>query len=137
MNLAELEAIMREEGINLCAICGTPFAPYHSRQKTCGDEECKKAYHTRYMRTRYETADAEKSERWREEHREANRRWRRKQKAIKKRTEQLDKIIERTQKQVDFDNYVKAHGHEYGKLSAEKTLAKVPKIDVNINSKGE
>lgn len=132
MNLAELEAIMQAEGVSVCKICGTPYTPYHSRQKTCGTEECKKEYHTLYMRTRYETADEEKAERWREQHREANRRWRHKKSALKRRAKQLDKIIERTQKQADFDEYVRKNGLNYGKLSAEKTLAKVPKINVNI-----
>ena len=128
MNFDELGAIIAENtGLKVCPICGTPFKPYHSRQKTCGTEECKRENHKTQMRER------EKSGEELERRREANRRWRAKQRRLKKREEQLDEIIERTQRQIDFDNYIKEHGHEYGKLQMQKTLALVPKIDVNLN----
>lgn len=131
MNLIEIEKVMESNGIKICPICSTPFTPYHSRQKTCGSPECMRARHNDYQR------DKAKSEQSKERHREANRKWRAKKSYLQKREGQLNEIIERTQKQVDFDNYIREHGHEYGKLQAEKTLAQVPKIDVNIDTKGE
>lgn len=131
MNLNEIQKIMAENGVKVCPICGMPFKAYHSRQKTCGSSDCKKEHHNKYLRER-ELTEAQK-----ESHRNSNRKWRRKKKRIAERTAQLDEIIERTQKQVDFDNYVREHGHEYGKLQAEKILASVPKIDLNIDTKGE
>lgn len=131
MNLNEIQKIMAENGVKVCPICGMPFKAYHSRQKTCGSPDCKKEHHNKYLRERKLT-EAQK-----ESHRNSNRKWRRKKKRIAERTAQLDEIIERTQKQVDFDNYVREHGHEYGKLQAEKILASVPKIDLNIDTKGE
>ena len=131
MNLSEIQKVMADNGVKVCPICGMPFKAYHSRQKTCGSPDCKKEHHNKYLRER------ELTEEQKESHRNSNRRWRRKKKRIAERTAQLDEIIERTQKQVDFDNYVREHGHEYGKLQAEKILASVPKIDLNIDTKGD
>jgi len=131
MNFSEIQRLMAEQGVNICPICNTPFSAYHSRQKTCGNPDCKRANHNKYLRERKLTEEQK------EKHRESNRKWRRKQAQIRERTKQMDEIIERTQKQVDFDNYIREHGHEYGKLQAEKTLSKVPKIDLNIETKGE
>lgn len=136
MNFDELNKIVAESaGVSICEICGTPFTPYHSRQKTCGTEECKKQNKKEYMRTRFELADKETEERLRRSHAEANKKWREKKRRAKEREEQLDELHERWKKQADFDEYIRKHGHEYGKLQMQKTLALVPKIDVNIVGK--
>lgn len=33
-----------------CVICGKEFEPYHSRQKTCGDKECRRLHHLAYSK---------------------------------------------------------------------------------------
>jgi hypothetical protein len=33
-----------------CSICGKEFKPYHSRQKTCGDAECKRLHRLAYSK---------------------------------------------------------------------------------------
>lgn len=138
MNFDELAKIIEQEaGVKVCPICGTPYTPYHSRQKTCGSNECKKESHNAYMRERLTNVDEEQAEKIRERKRKNNRRWREKQRRLKKREQQLDEIIERTQRQIEFDNYIREHGHEYGKLQIQKTLALVPPIDLNINTKKE
>ena len=125
MNFDELGAIIAEQtGLKICVVCGTPFKPYNSRQLTCGTEECRRERKNVQMR------DKEKSE----EEKERHRKWREKQRRNKRKEEEYDKIIERTQRQIEFDNYIREHGHEYGKLQMQKTLALVPKIDVNINN---
>lgn len=138
MTFDELGKIVEEQtGLKTCPICGTPFKPYHSRQKTCGTDECKREHKNKYMRERIDEADDEQASKWREKKREANRKWRAKQRRLKKRGEQLDEIIKRTQRQIDFDNYIREHGLEYGKLQMQKTLALVPPIDLNINKEKE
>ena len=83
------------------------------------------------MRERLENASPEKAEQIRLKKRESNRRWRDKQRRLKKREEQMSEIIEKTEQQMKFDKFIKEHGHEYGKYQMQRTLAEVPKIDVN------
>ena len=129
MNFEELSKIIMESAdIKICAICGTPFKPRRSNQLTCGSKECMNERRKEYQRKR------EKTEAEREKHRIANRKWRAKTKALREREEHYDEIIRKTQKQVEFDEFIRQHGHEYGKYQMQKTLAEVPKIDVNIEN---
>lgn len=135
MDFTQITKILNDAGIHVCPICGTPFQPYHSRQKTCGTEECKKAFHNQYVQARVKRLKAEDPEAWRDYHAKANKRWREKQKGIRQREEELKELQERWEKQSEFDKKIAEYGFEYGKRSAEKVLATVPKIDVNIGAK--
>lgn len=60
MNFDELEKIIAEEaGVDICPICGTPYKKYHSRQKTCAAEECRKKHRAQYLKERTERLKAE------------------------------------------------------------------------------
>jgi hypothetical protein len=87
------------------------------------------------MRERAKRLREEDIDLWRKYHREAVRKCRAKKRERIKRDAQLKQIEEGWEKQADFDDFITAHGHEYGKLSAEKVLAKVPKIDVTLGGK--
>lgn len=134
MDLNEIEAVFqRELNMKVCPICGTPYRPRHSRQKTCGNPECSKAHHNEATKKRNAELKAEDPEAYRNRNRKASRKYRRKIQALNNREAQLKKLSEQWEKQLDFDRKVADYGLEYGKRSAEKTLAEVPKIDVNIN----
>ena len=45
---------------------------------------------------------------------------------------QLKELSKEWEKQTEFDRKVTEYGIDYGKRSAEKVLADVPKIDVNM-----
>ena len=137
MDLTTISNALSEAGIHICPVCGTPYDPYHSRQKTCGDTECKKIYHNEYVKRRAKRLKEEDPERWNKYHAKANKRWRRKKKAIAERDEELQANQERWQKQSEFDKKVSEYGHEYGKRSAEKLLATIPKIDVTMGNMKE
>ena len=60
MNISELnEIIAKETGVSICPICQVPFTPRHSRQITCGSEECRKAHRKTYLKERKERLMAE------------------------------------------------------------------------------
>lgn len=129
MNISELEKIIEEQTGNLvCPICSTPFSPRHSRQKTCGSPDCKRLFHNQYLRERNKRLKAEDKEAFNKYHAEANKKWRRKQKFL----EELDELQEYCKEQVILAETInkKVSGIDYGKRQAEKTLASVPKIDV-------
>lgn len=132
MNLSEIEKIMSEAGIHSCEICGTPFTPYHGRQKTCGSSECMAEYHRRYVSEYNRKRRRENPEVVRRYGAQKMREYRAKQKAIKKRERQLNEMADRWKKQEELDKKIAEYGIEYGKHSAEKVLATVPKIDVSI-----
>ena len=130
MNLSEVEKIMADAGIVSCEICGVPYQPRTGRQHTCGSPECKAEYHRRYV--------AEYNRRRRRENPEACRRYnaakmrqyRARQRDADKREAELEELADRWERQEEFDKKISEYGHEYGKRSAEKVLATVPKIDV-------
>lgn len=126
MNFEKLTAILNEQGIKCCPICGTPFPPYNSRQKTCGDEECMRKYHSNYVLEYNRRRREENPEACRKYNREKMRKYRRKQKIAESLEEQESYWKDRA----DVNKNIT--GIDYGKRSAEKTLAQVPKIDVNI-----
>lgn len=138
MDLNEITKILAEEsGIHICPVCGTPFTPYHGRQKTCGTEECKRKWHNKYVQDRVKRLKAENLDAWRRYHAKANRKYRHKQKQIQERETELKQLQERWDKQAEFDRKISEYGHEYGKRSAEKLLATIPKIDVNLGGKND
>lgn len=130
-----LEKLFEEKGIKTCPICGMPFEPYHSRQRTCGSDECRRTWKNAYTRERSRAFRENDREGWRRYHREAQRKYRHKKKAAEEREAQLEDIHNEWVRKQNFDLFVTEHGHEYGKLSAEKVLAQVPKINVNLEDK--
>ena len=136
MDLNKMEAILQEKtALRFCPICGTPFTPYHSRQKTCGNKECRREYHALQVKEYNERQKADDPEGYRQKRSAANKRARKKQSKLNTRELQLKELSERWQKQVNFEAKVAEYGLDYGKKSAEKVLASVPKIDVNIYGK--
>lgn len=132
MQISELTKILNEEaGLSFCEVCGIPFKPRNSRQKTCGSEECKRKYHSRYV--------GEQSKKKREENPEDVRRYgrtmMRKYRQNQKTAEALDDMEEYWRKREEINKRVT--GIDYGKRQAERTLASIPKIDVNIGGKNE
>lgn len=133
MNLNSIEQVLAAEtNLRICPICGTPYKPYHSRQKSCGAPECKREVHNAYCRARRKRLLEERPDEFRAYRAKAMRKYRAKLKDIEDREKELSRLSEQWKKQQEFDEYITAHGHEYGKLSAQKTLEKVPKIDVNL-----
>ena len=133
MDLNSIEQVLAAEtNLRICPICGTPYKPYHSRQKSCGSPECKREVHNAYCRARRKKLMEEHPEEFRAYRAKAMRKYRAKLKGIEDREKELSRLSEQWKKQQKFDEYITAHGHEYGKLSAQKILEKVPKIDVNL-----
>ena len=135
MAMTELEKLFRDAGITICPICGTPYEPYHSRQKTCGSDKCKREWKNAYMRERTRKQREEDLDGWRKYHRNAQRKYRAKQKGIEEFANELADLRKYAKHQEDFEKFIAEHGHEYGKYSAEKVLATVPKIDTNLEKK--
>lgn len=132
MNLKDLEKALNDAGIKTCVVCGCPFEPYTKRQKTCGSERCKRTYHNKYVRERSRKQRAENRALWNQNHTEAQRKYRAKQRELQRRADELKEVGNRWERQAEFERKISEYGHEYGKRSAEKTLAKVPKIDVTL-----
>lgn len=136
MNFDRLnEIVAREANVSICPICGTPFDKYHSRQQTCGTEECKRLWKNKYLRERRKRLIAEDKAAFNFAHAEAQRKSRNK----KKRLDQIARNYERMQKHwekvAEFEKTVADHGLDYGKHQMAKTLAQVPKIDTTIGEK--
>ena len=134
MNFDELNKIIaKEAGISICPICGTPFDKYHARQKTCGADECKRLYKNQYLKDRKARLMREDVEAFREKRREAQKKSRRK----KRRKEVADENYQKIQKywESQAERHIETDGLEYGKRQMERTLASIPKIDVNIGEK--
>lgn len=132
MDLITISRVLSDSGIHVCPICGTPFEPYHSRQKTCGSAECKKEHHNQYVKDRVKRLKEEDPEAWRKYHAKANKRYRHKQKALDERDKDLKELEDRWKRDDTLSKKIAECGHEYGKRSAEKLLATIPKIDVNL-----
>jgi len=132
MNFDELNKIVAAEaGLHICPICGTPFTPYHSRQKTCGADNCKRLYHNKYCDSRRRKSLEEAPEAFREYRRNAERKYRKKKKGREAMARNYDKLEEYWEKQGKLKEQILDGGLNYGKRQAEKTLALVPKIDVS------
>lgn len=129
MNFDELNAIIEAEtNIPICPICGTPFRKYHKRQKTCGSDICKKGWKSLYQKARVMQMREEDIDAFRKYHADAQRKSRHKKKKIDGLTESYRAIEEYWNKERNENVY----GLDYGKRQAAKTLASVPKIDVNL-----
>lgn len=138
MGLNEIQkALEAEAGISVCPICGTPYKAYNSRQKTCGAPSCQKIQHSKDTLKNNEIKKAKDPEGYRANKREIMRRYRQKKKALQTRERQLKELSDNWEKRLDFDKKVSDYGIEYGKRSAEKVLANVPKIDVGAYKKGD
>ena len=138
MNFDELNAIIaKEAGINICPICGVPFDKYHSRQKTCGSDECKRLWHNKYYNDRRKRLLAENPEEFRRYRREAEKKTRRKKKEKERMRRNYKKMQSYWERQIDVKEHKIDGGLDYGKKQAEKTLAQVPKIDVSGFEKRE
>lgn len=136
MNFDELNAIIeREAGVSICPVCGVPFDKYHSRQKTCGSDECKRMWHNKYFRDRRKRMLAEDPEAFRAYRREAEKKTRRKKKEKERMRRNYKKMQSYWERQIDVKERKLDGGLDYGKKQVEKTLAQVPKIDVNIGEK--
>lgn len=133
--LDEIVAKHTNNDVHFCAICGTPFRPYHSRQKTCGTEECKRQWsNIRYSKRRKRLLEKD-PEAFRAYRREAERKSRQKKRDAEVAGRNYKKLEEYW---IDKnDRVIETDGLEYGKKQVEKTLAQVPKIDVTGFKKGE
>ena len=128
MNISELERIMGEAGVNICPVCGTPFSKKHSRQQTCGAEECKRIHHNKYLRERRKRLITEDKEAFNRTHAEAQWKSRQKKRAEEQAKRNFAKVQEHWERFAESEKAVS--GIDYGKRQAEKTLASVSKIDV-------
>ena len=138
MDLTKIESILQAEAeLKVCPICGTPYKPYHSRQKTCGSSECIRINRSEATKRRNAERKEENPEEYRASRRASVQRYRQKKRAMVNREAQLKELSEQWEKQTEFDRKVTEYGMEYGKRSAEKVLANAPKIDVNIERREE
>jgi len=138
MNLTELEKILsKESGNKFCPICATPFKPYHSRQKTCGSPECKKAYHAEHVKKYNQKLRKENPALTRERTRNSMRRFRAKQKAVEARNDDLGRQLEYWEKRAEFEKKIAEYGDHYGEVSAEKILEQIPRIDTSMEGEDE
>ena len=133
MDLKKIESILQAEAeLKVCPICGTPYKPYHSRQKTCGNSECIRINRSEITKRRNAERKEENPDEYRANRRALVQRYRRKKRAMANREAQLKELSKEWEKQTEFDRKVTEYGIDYGKRSAEKVLADVPKIDVNM-----
>lgn len=128
------EIVAKEAGVDICPICETPFRRRDIRQKTCGADECKRLWKNKYLRERRLRLIAEDKELFNFRHAEAQRKSRH-----KKRTQQLAyKDAEKdTMSAEDIDRLeslfvMRTPASEYAERQKAKTLASIPKIDVNL-----
>ena len=132
MNFDELSAILIDSGVNVCPICGTPYDKRYKQQKTCGTDECKRLYKNKYLRERRERLIAEDREAYNKKHADANRKYREKKRDAELVDKSYQKLQEHWERVANFDKDVAEDGFNYGKRQMEKTLAMIPKIDVNL-----
>ena len=129
------EIIEKEAGVSICPICGIPYDKYHKNQKTCGTDECKRLWHNQYQEERRRKMLTENPDEFRAYRREAQRKTRQKKRKAKVADGNYQKLESYWVNKAD--RRLETGGHEYGKRQVEKTLAQVPKIDVNIGDKNE
>ena len=138
MNFDELNAIVaRDAGVDICPICSIPFYKRDARQKTCGAKECKRYWKNKYLRERRFRLFAEIKELFNFRHAEAQRKSRRKKRAeyIAHEDAKSDTISAENIERLESLFVMKTPADEYAEGQVAKTLARVPKIDVNIGSK--
>lgn len=132
----ELEKIVSEEaGVEICPICKTPFYKRDARQRTCGTNECKRLWKNKYLRERRLRLIAEDKEWFNFQHAEAQRKSRHKKRAKQIAWENAkdDTIGEKNIERLESFFVMKTPADEYAERQIKKTLALVPKIDVNLD----
>ena len=137
MNFDALDEIIRKNtDLHICPICGTPFRQYHSRQRTCGTDECKRLWKNTYLRERRVRLIAENPEAFREYHADAQRKSRNKKKNLMIADRNLKKAQEYWERRAAQQYISVSDGTEYADRQIADTLAKVPKIDVSGFERG-
>lgn len=132
MNISELnEIIAKETGVSICPICQVPFTPRHSRQVTCGSEECRKAHRSEYLKQRTARLKEEDIDLFRKKHNEAQRKHRRKKKGLIVADENLKRAQEYWERREAKLYTEKPDGKQYAERQIARTLSQVPKIDVS------
>ena len=140
MNFDELNAIVAEQaGVDICPMCGIPFHRRDSRQKTCGTDECKRLWKNKYLRERRLRLIAENKELFNFRHAEAERRRRRKKRAaqIEHENAEQDTISAKDIDRLESLFVMRTPADEYAERQIAKTLAMIPKIDVNLKKEGK
>lgn len=139
MNYDELNAIIKEAGINICPVCGVPFDKYHLRQKTCGSDECKRLWHNKYLRERRLRLITEDKELFNFRHAEAQRKSRRKKRAerIAFENARSDTISVDNIERLESLFVMRTPADNYAEQQKAKTLAAVSKIDTSGFEKRE
>ena len=135
MNFDELnEIVAKEAGVDICPMCGIPFHRRDARQKTCGASECKRLWKNKYLRERRLRLIAEDKELFNFRHAEAQRKSRRKKRAkqIALEDARQDTISEKSIERLESLFVMKTPADEYAERQMAKTLANIPKIDVNL-----
>lgn len=135
MNFDELnEIISKEASVDICPICGIPFKKRNARQKTCATEECKRLHKNNYLRDRRKRLMEEDIDAFRRYRAEAQKKSRHKKRARELAEENLcDEQRYWSKRSV---RHIETDGIEYGKKQMERTLAKIPKVDVEGFMKG-
>lgn len=135
MNFEELSEIISENtSLAVCPICGMPYRRYRSTQKTCAEPDCQKAWHNEYAKRRKKQLREENPELYKQKKREREQRYRDKKKAVEQAEKKIE-IYEQAAARIEELNK-NVTGIDYGKRQMEKTLALVPKIDVNLDTGG-
>lgn len=140
MSFEELGKIISEKtGVDICPICGVPFYRRDARQKTCGTSECKRLWKNKYLRERRLRLIAEDKELFNYRHAEAQRKSRHKKRAeqIARENAQTDTISAENIKRLESLFVMRTPADEYAERQIARTLASVPKIDVNLRKEGE
>ena len=135
MNFDQLnEIVAKEAGVDICPICETPFRRRDARQKTCGTNECKRLWRNKYLRERRLRLIAEDKELFNFRHAEAQRKSRR-----KKRAQQIasEDVATDTMSAEEIDRLeslfvMRTPADEYAERQRAKTLAGIPKINVDL-----
>lgn len=134
MSLDKLkELIETSTDLKICCICGMPFKPRHSRQKTCGSPECKTAHHNNYSKAYQKKMRQTDPEVAKAYHREVQQRYRKKKRDAKAMMKKITEIRDDWEKATKPDE----DGLNYGKRQAEKLLQSVPKIDVSMGGQND
>lgn len=132
MNFDELSKIVAEEaGVNICPICGVPFDKRHSRQKTCGADECKRLWKNDYLKAHRKKLIEEDADAYREYRNEVQRNYRRRKKAVTSVDETLIRAKEYWERFAEHHEIALTDGKDYAERQIADTLARVPKIDVS------
>lgn len=138
MNFDELnEIVAKEAGVSICPMCETPFFKRDSRQKTCGADECKRLWKNQYLRERRLRLIAEDKALFNFRHAEAQRKSRHKKRAerIARENAEQDVISAKDVERLEALIIMRTPADKYAEQQQAKTLALVPKIDVNIGDK--